>query len=61
MSTESYWQQFASSGKIEDYLAYSQSLREHQEGCGITQQEGERPYAGNDYGNRNDFKSDAYR
>lgn len=61
MDAEGYWQQFACSGKIEDYLTYSRFLEEQGADCMQEAKEGERPYAGSDYGNRNDFKSDAYR
>ncbi|MBQ7954219.1 MAG: hypothetical protein IJ282_00560 [Lachnospiraceae bacterium] len=61
MSTESYWQQFTVSGKIEDYLNYSRMKQEESKSAAKGEQKGERPYAGSDYGNRNDFKSDAYR
>lgn len=61
MNAENYWKQFVCSGKVEDYLDYAR-VREGQERNGRQQeQKGDRPYAGNDYGNRNDFKSDAYR
>jgi len=61
MNAESYWQQFTSSGKIEDYLTYSRAKEEQNTNCTQERKEGERPYAGSNYGDRNDFKSDAYR
>ena len=61
MDADGYWQQFACSGKIEDYLTYSKAREEQNTDCPQEAKEGERPYAGSDYGNRNDFKSDAYR
>ncbi len=61
MNAESYWQQFVGSGKIEDYLTYSRAKEEQNINCKQEGKEGEKPYAGSNYGNRNDLKSDAYR
>ena len=66
MDTESYWKQFMSSGKVEDYLSYSGVCRENgrqpiREREKQEMQKGEMPYAGSDYGDRNGTKSDAYR
>lgn len=62
MKAESYWQQFLSSGKIEDYLSYSRvNKQDYAVGRNREKQEGENPYAGSSYGDGNDLKSDAYR
>ena len=66
MDTESYWKQFESSGKVEDYLSYSRvrgsdPAQDAGERRKQEMQKGEMPYAGSDYGNRNGIKSDAYR
>lgn len=72
MNAESYWQQFLNSGKVEDYLSYSRESREGIcEGASRQdyvaaddrreQEKGENPYAGSDYSDGNDLKSDAYR
>ena len=60
MNADNYWKQFAGSGKVEDYLAYSRAIRQ-ENAVGECRQEGEHSYAGNDHSNRNDLKSDAYR
>lgn len=57
MKAESYWQQFLTSGKVEDYLSYSRTRQEKLR----EQKEGENPHAGCDYSDGNDLKSDAYR
>lgn len=62
MNTESYWQQFTNSGRIEDYLSYS--LGRHESGAADlneSESEGENPYAGTGYSDGNDTQSDAYR
>lgn len=61
MNTESYWQQFTNSGRIEDYLSYSYSRN----GGSVTESDkpedkGENPYAGTGYSNGHDTQSDAY-
>ncbi len=72
MNAESYWQQFLSSGKVEDYLSYSRMNQEDMQ-AGVSrqnfaaaenrreQEKGENPYAGSYYSDGNDLKSDAYR
>lgn len=72
MKAESYWQQFLSSGKVEDYLSYSRMSQEDLT-AGVSRQDfmatenrreqekGENPYAGSYYSDGNDLKSDAYR
>lgn len=61
MNAESYWKQFISSGKIEDYLTYSRISREEETAGRQTKQEGVSPYAGSSDGNGNHLKPDAYR
>jgi len=62
MNAESYWQQFLSSGKVEDYLSYSRMSQEDLVAENRREQEkGENPYAGSYYSDGNDLKSDAYR
>lgn len=68
MHTLNYWTQFEHTGKVEDYLSYvsaqspDREARETKEtGNGEKDQAGANPYAGIHMGNRNDFKTDAYR
>ena len=66
MQNLSYWKQFESTGKVEDYLTYRCSDREPEglqtSGDGKeTEELGADPYAGIYKCNRNCFETDAYR
>lgn len=60
MKKSNYWQQFLSTGKIEDYLVYHQIESDNQQkkSTGST---GVDSYAGVCERDRNDFKDGAYR
>ena len=60
MQTLNYWEQFARTGRVEDYLSYVQNVREEQrtEPGGET---GVNPYAGIHMCDRNDIEAGAYR
>ena len=69
MQTINYWEQFAHTGKVEDYLSYvsggtykaSQSDKEDK-GTDVEQQRiGANPYAGIHICDRNRIETDAYR
>lgn len=56
MSNLNYWEQFLSTGKIKDYLAY----REEKEDAGRPEEnEGLRPYAGTGHCYRDDIEGRA--
>ena len=60
MQTLNYWEQFARTGRVEDYLSYVHNVQEGQK----TEAGGEigvNPYAGIHMCNRNDIETDAYR
>lgn len=58
MQAFNYWEKFAGTGKVEDYLSYA----EHRKACGKTETEqaGENPYAGIHMCDRNDIETGAY-
>lgn len=64
MKTQQHWEEFAKSGKIEDYLDYKgrNQISNKVEGNNkIEKQVGDSPYAGFSSNNRNDIKHDSYR
>ncbi len=62
MRSINYWKQFESTGKIQDYLAYSTHREEREEaGAGAEGKSEENPYAGIDMCDRNGVKADAGR
>lgn len=63
MQNINYWKQFESTGKIEDYLAYSSHRDEADDGTvsGMEGKSKESPYAGIYMCDRNDIEADAYR
>ena len=66
MQNLSYWKQFESTGKVEDYLAYRCSNKEPERlhspvNGNETGELGVNPYAGIYKCNRNSIETDAYR
>ena len=66
MQNLSYWKQFESTGKVEDYLTYRYSDGKPERLCGPgngkeTGELGADPYAGIYKCNRNRIETDAYR
>lgn len=62
MKSSNYWQQFASTGKIEDYLNYALHKPKDREMSGESKEDtGIDQYAGIHMRNRNDIESGAYR
>lgn len=59
MKEINYWQQFMSSGKVEDYLSYKR--QDNQEKQDIGQGRGEEPDAGTFRGNRNYTEGGTFR
>ncbi len=53
-----YWQRFVSTGRVEDYLRYSNCGELQQ---AVLRQSGAELYAGIYHGNGNDIETDAYR
>ena len=60
MQTLNYWEQFAHTGRVEDYLSYVSNSQERQE-TSAGGDKGVNPYAGIHMCNRNDIETDAYR
>ena len=60
MQTLNYWEQFAHTGRIEDYLSYVRNVQEEQQ-VKTGGETGVSPYAGIHMCNRNDIETDAYR
>ena len=60
MNNENYWLQFMKSGRIEDYLLYSEEYSKKWSGP-KPGNEAKNPYAGISDINRNDLKDGAYR
>jgi len=69
MQTINYWEQFAHTGKVEDYLSYvsggeykaSQTTKEEKKPDVEQQGIGANPYAGIHICDRNSIETDAYR
>lgn len=67
MNNENYWKQFMASGRIDDYLAYVGRMGQEKESLLRDLQrtaegaQGEHPYAGFMYGNRNGAEPDSCR
>lgn len=62
MNEENYWQKFTNSGRIQDYLSYTNNKSQTDNtNSRQVESEGDNPYAGVHNGNGNNFKSDAYR
>ncbi|MBO5283296.1 MAG: hypothetical protein J6B43_09250 [Lachnospiraceae bacterium] len=53
-----YWQRFVSTGRVEDYLRYSNCGESQQ---AVQRQSGAELHAGIYHGNGNDIETDAYR
>lgn len=58
MRTLNDWQQFAATGRVEDYLSYVKNAGKHEEE--EAEWAGEKPYAGIHICNRNDIETGAY-
>jgi len=56
MKETNYWQQFMSTGKVEDYLSYKRQDKQD-----IRQVEGEHPHAGTFGCNRNHIEGGTFR
>lgn len=62
MNDIKYWEQFSNTGRIEDYLTYTNSAKVvSEENLRQVKNEGDSPYAGASYRDGDDFKPDAYR
>ncbi len=55
------WNQFLTSGRVEDYLSYVSDCRENMTAKVEADWVGESPHAGVYTGNRNHIETDAYR
>ncbi len=60
MQTLNYWEQFAHTGRVEDYLSYVRNAQERQK-TDADGDKGVNPYAGIHMCDRNDIETDAYR
>lgn len=63
MQTANYWEQFESTGRVEDYLCYRDSAADNTAEYSQQKQTqtGESPHAGIYKCNRNSTETDAYR